>query len=80
MSGPCGKTDVPVFLAEECSVVEEMQRVFRMYFTQVRSAVLSLLHTDRRTDIYVYSLSAIHILSYQSAKAGCHECINITFP
>jgi len=75
--GPCGKTDVPVLLAEECSVVEEMQHVFHMCFTQVRWAVLSLLHTDRRTDTYVYSLSAIHILSYQSTKAGCHECINI---
>jgi len=57
--GPCGKTDVPVFLAEECSVVEEMQHVFRMYFTQVRSAVLSLLHTDRRTDTFIPSVPFI---------------------
>jgi len=60
-------------LTEECSVVEEMQHAFHMYFTQVRSAVLNLLHTDRHLCLFPQCRSYPQLPISQTSMSRIHQ-------
>jgi hypothetical protein len=68
------------FLADNVVLLKKCDMSFICSSPQVPSAVLSLLHVDRRTGTAVYSIGTVHIPSYQSDKLGGHKCINIIFP